>query len=227
MKRYFLVDFQNVNEGGLNSFQGLKKKDHVEIFYSEEQRIRLHLSQQLLERAHLKLHLLQSACTKNALDFLISCRVGAILEKNEGKRLLIVIVSRDKGYLPLKKLCGKKVQLRLADSLAHGLKGNVSPAQKTTGEEKKGTGKSSNSAHPGKGLPAYALTKEGNAPEAHIRAFQEVYLRKCARLDFGAYTDEVRELILTCGSEKELQRKMSRQFAKGKLYCRMLAEAKI
>ncbi len=117
MKRYFLIDYENVSEGGLNELTRFQKKDQVEIFYSRDERLRLATARQITDRCQLKLCGLEPCQTKNALDFLICCRVGKILQKNKGKRTVIVIISKDNGFAPLKQTAGENAEILQASSL--------------------------------------------------------------------------------------------------------------
>ena len=97
MPVYFLVDFENVLSDGLKGAQYLKAVDTVIIFYS-------HVCEQIQQG--LIRQIMDSACCleicklkkqgKNALDFYIATRVGAVFGTGyEGK---VSIVSRDQGY---------------------------------------------------------------------------------------------------------------------------------
>ena len=94
---HFMVDWENVQHNGLQGSQYLCKTDSITIFYSG--------ACNRIEQGDLQ-NLLHSGCElqicklvrsgKNALDFYISSRIGALF--GSGYEGHVAIVSRDKGF---------------------------------------------------------------------------------------------------------------------------------
>lgn len=94
---HFLIDYENVNEIGLEGVEHLCSSDSLAIFYSKAC---ANISRKIMNI------ILESQCEfgafrlkkagKNALDFYIVSRVGELI--GTGYRGKIVVVSRDKGY---------------------------------------------------------------------------------------------------------------------------------
>lgn len=94
---HFMVDWENIQHNGLQGSQYLCKTDSVTIFYSG--------ACNRIEQGDLE-NLLHSGCAlqicklvrtgKNALDFYISSRIGALF--GGGYEGHVAIVSRDKGF---------------------------------------------------------------------------------------------------------------------------------
>ena len=94
---HFMVDWENIQHNGLQGGQYLCKTDSVTIFYSG--------ACNRIEQGDLE-NLLHSGCElqicklvrtgKNALDFYISSRIGALF--GSGYEGHVAIVSRDKGF---------------------------------------------------------------------------------------------------------------------------------
>ncbi len=94
---HFMVDWENIQHNGLQGSQYLCPTDSVTIFYSDVcNRIEQGELQNLLHSGcELQICKLVRA-SKNALDFYISSRIGALF--GSGYRGQVAIVSRDKGF---------------------------------------------------------------------------------------------------------------------------------
>ena len=117
---YFLIDFENVHNGGMKGAEYLLPLDHIIIFFSE--------AANTMELRHLEI-IRRSGCTfeicklltsrKNALDFYIATRVGELFGTGTCKKL--VLVSRDEGFKAVQeywKACAPSPhQVFLTDSI--------------------------------------------------------------------------------------------------------------
>lgn len=102
IKRYFLVDFENVQVHGLLGLDKLKESDAVTIFFSKNAdniSFELHLA---LNECRAKLDFQKVGTgVKNALDFQLSSQLGYIINQNivaGNKKVNYYIVSRDNGF---------------------------------------------------------------------------------------------------------------------------------
>ncbi len=97
----FLVDFENVQNSGLKGARYLVKEDRVIIFYSQAcEWIRQGIFLELMESfCYLELCKLKKP-GKNALDFYIATKLGAIF--GEGYMGKAAIVSRDQGFTAIR-----------------------------------------------------------------------------------------------------------------------------
>lgn len=94
---YFLIDFENIVNEGLKGAQYLLKEDSVIIFYSVScEQIRQGSLYQLMESScYLDICKLKKP-GKNALDFYIATKIGAIF--GGGYSGKVAIVSKDQGF---------------------------------------------------------------------------------------------------------------------------------
>ena len=109
---HFMVDWENIQHNGLQGSQYLCKTDSVTIFYSG--------ACNRIEQGDLQ-NLLHSGCElqicklvrtgKNALDFYISSKIGALF--GGGYEGHVAIVSRDKGFRPC-RIIGRTVRRPIA-----------------------------------------------------------------------------------------------------------------
>lgn len=96
MKRYYLIDFENVFSKGLTGCSQLGKKDHIILFYTNYTKyieidiIREH------GKANLKFYKVHDG--KQSLDMHIASYIGYIIGKNRSDDIEIVIISKDKDY---------------------------------------------------------------------------------------------------------------------------------
>lgn len=97
---YFLIDYENVMNPGMNGTQYLHSGDHVIVFYSAaapnmEER---HLEDLKTRGCEFKICKLAKQ-RKNGLDFYIAARLGELWGENY--RGIAVIVSKDEGFQSL------------------------------------------------------------------------------------------------------------------------------
>ena len=105
IETYYLVDFENVNEKGLESSDELGEHDHICIFYTKNTP---KISMEVLSKINkAKLHFYNIPVGKQSLDMSLVTVLGYLIGKN-GSNCRYVIVSKDNDYkqsiLLLKKL---------------------------------------------------------------------------------------------------------------------------
>lgn len=111
MKKYFLVDYENVESSGLEGFDKLSKEDVVEVFYTEKANrvsiefLELYLA--LKDNAP-RLILTKVAKGNQALDMQLSSYLGSLVAAQQNDECAFVIVSKDKGYGVLQQFWKKK-----------------------------------------------------------------------------------------------------------------------
>lgn len=230
MRRFFIIDYENTDESGVTGINCLKRRDHVEIFYSTGERIRLSTVAKMVHACHLKFTMLQNTASKNALDFLISSRVGMILQKYKHHRVMIVIVSKDNGYQPLKQMTGNKAEIRFVPSIMSFIDPDYDKMKEETADTV-GTGacdtKPNANVNPENSVNKAKSDAGRKVTEADkILAFRQSYLNKLSRLVFGDYRNVVKDAIMTSNNKEELREKLVRKLAKGETYYQMLAETR-
>ncbi len=79
--RYFLVDFENVADTGMNGFFDLTAEDTVDVFYTQKNnRISMDFFTSFLEREHAAtLHLRKVASGNQALDLQLASYLGSLI----------------------------------------------------------------------------------------------------------------------------------------------------
>ena len=99
MKRYFLIDFENVADAGLNGFFELTAEDTVDIFYTQKNnRVSMDFFKSYLERGcAAALCLRKVAAGNQALDLQLASFLGSLIAgSREGCEYCII--SKDKGF---------------------------------------------------------------------------------------------------------------------------------
>lgn len=131
---YFLIDYENVNNAGMQGTRDLFTADHVILFYSS--------ATPNMEFQHLQ-QIKESGCTfevcklqktrKNALDFYIVTRLGEIF--GQGYTGSIAIISRDEGFHSVKDYwacCAVPPrQVLISDSIERSIISANEPNQRT------------------------------------------------------------------------------------------------
>lgn len=114
---YFLIDFENVHNTGLEGLEYLTKDDTVNIFYSTvcEKIKRCRLAQILDSGCNWEINKLAHT-GKNALDFYIATSIGEIFASEPNA--CVGIVSNDKGFRAVKDYW--KVRLAPQNRLVQG-----------------------------------------------------------------------------------------------------------
>ena len=93
----YLIDYENVNESGLEGVKGLKSEDQVHIFFSDQIKTipferSIELTQSRARIEYIRTH----KTAKNYLDFQLSTYLGYLIGK--GEKGEVIVVSADKGF---------------------------------------------------------------------------------------------------------------------------------
>ena len=96
MKQIFLIDYENVGLQGLVGISNLKAEDELVIFYSGDISAVMEILSAYEDKGIKISYECLSSVGKNALDFMISVRVGYECRAKSKKE--IHIVSKDNGY---------------------------------------------------------------------------------------------------------------------------------
>lgn len=239
INRYFLIDYENVGERGLEGFFRLSEADRVLLFYTEKaNRIGLDFLQNLL-RSVTKAELLfcKVPFGNQALDLQLASFLGGIaVHANKGD--FLAIISKDKGYSclpPFWQNQESKARICLADSIESAMrkdKDESSPQVETVPVNNQVT---SDAGKNGKSVSLMekkselnkaviqALSKEkydmatvGNVASTVARHFKEAKIRQKVYLDLiSAYGQKKGLQIYTCIKpllqefEKNMQQKGS------------------
>ncbi len=99
MKRYFLIDFENVADAGLNGFFELTAEDTVDLFYTQKNnRISIDFFKTFLDRRSLaELRLRKVATGNQALDLQLASFLGSLIAGGDDP-CEYCIISKDKGF---------------------------------------------------------------------------------------------------------------------------------
>ena len=101
---HILIDYENVNNSGLDGTEYLTKNDYVTLFYSHSSgTIQQGYFDGLINNSGSFNIVKLSQTRKNALDYYIAIRVGEIIKEYPNEKLLIV--SKDKGYYAVLEYC--------------------------------------------------------------------------------------------------------------------------
>lgn len=96
-KTYYLVDYENVHQTGLNGISELDGNDNVVIFYSlNADKLPFSLHSQIIETKARITYFEVDTLGKNALDFQLSSYMGYIVGKHP--KCMCYIISKDCGY---------------------------------------------------------------------------------------------------------------------------------
>ncbi|MBR3630376.1 MAG: hypothetical protein IKN55_07890, partial [Oscillospiraceae bacterium] len=95
-RRYFLIDYENVNKAGLDGIDALHRSDRVIVFYSQNADSLSFEVMQLLSSSRAQVEYIKvDTMGRNALDFQLASYVGYLLGKDAGCK--VYIVSNDRG----------------------------------------------------------------------------------------------------------------------------------
>lgn len=99
MRRFFLVDYENVSDGGLAGFFDLTENDTVALFYTQNaNKISIDFFQSALVRQQAAaIAFIKVLPGNQALDLQLASYLGALMASAEGD-CAFYIVSKDKGY---------------------------------------------------------------------------------------------------------------------------------
>jgi len=96
MRTCYLIDYENVQDNGLQGAEFLSSKDSVHLFYSVNAPYAKIKSLSFLHKANLYYH--NVPVGKQSLDMNLVAHLGYLSHKNKGKNVIYVIISRDKGF---------------------------------------------------------------------------------------------------------------------------------
>lgn len=131
MKRYFLVDFENVADAGMNGFPELTGEDTVDIFYTQKNsRISMDFLKSVLERGHAAVLRVRKVVMGNqALDLQLASFLGSLIAGSR-EDCEYWIISRDKGFACLPTFWegqSENANVRLAGSIREALTVRTQP----------------------------------------------------------------------------------------------------
>lgn len=100
MKRFFLIDYENVSDSGLDGFFDLTSEDTVYIFYTVNAcKIGIEFVDRLRKQYDCaSLQFIRAATGNQALDFQLSSFLGGLIAENPGDDCTFYIISKDRGY---------------------------------------------------------------------------------------------------------------------------------
>lgn len=129
MKHYYLVDFENVADAGLEGFFQLSAEDIVYLFYSaRSNRINIDFVQKLIAGgAAASVHFIPVISGNQALDNQLSSFLGSLIAV-DGSGSLYTIVSRDKGFACLAPFWRDRVEGVTIDFVSR-IAGGIRPAE--------------------------------------------------------------------------------------------------
>lgn len=120
---YYLVDYENVKNAGLNGVSKLPENDVVCIFYTDKaDSLTFGLHKRLNESAATIIYKKVTNGTKNALDFQLSSYLGYIIHENEDSPYNYFVVTKDNGFECLVKFWGNKANVKLVENVAKDIK---------------------------------------------------------------------------------------------------------
>lgn len=121
IERYYLIDYENVHQAGLNGIEKLTGNDKLIIFYTANaETLTFSLYEKMVQcKAEIQLYKVQCG-GKNALDFQLASYAGYIIGKNPSAEYHII--SNDKGYKYIVNFWKEKdIQVNMSSDIA----GNV------------------------------------------------------------------------------------------------------
>ena len=100
MKRFFLIDYENVSDNGLDGFFDLTPEDTVYLFFTVNAcKIGIEFVDQLRKQTNgASLQFIRAATGNQALDFQLSSFLGGLIATNQQDEAAFYIVSKDRGY---------------------------------------------------------------------------------------------------------------------------------
>lgn len=96
IETYYLIDFENVNDEGLNGSNTLGKHDHVHLFYTDHAK-RISLDTLNMDSS-CKFSIHKVPASKNSLDMHLVSYLGYLLGTNPCNSCKYVIISKDTDY---------------------------------------------------------------------------------------------------------------------------------
>lgn len=124
VEMYFLIDYENVRNAGMQGCEWVEKDDTVAVFYSDAANNMEARYLNSIEKSGCQFRVFKLIKSgKNALDFYIASYLGEVFGR--GYRGKAVIVSRDGGFQAVRdfwrKAAGNPKQVLLAPSVEQGI----------------------------------------------------------------------------------------------------------
>lgn len=119
--RYYLIDYENVHQAGLDGIEKLTENDKLVIFYTTNaETLTFSVYEKLVQcKAEIQLYMVQCG-GKNALDFQLATFLGYVLGNNPD--IDCHIISNDKGYEYVRSFWKEKnIKIKISSDIA----GNV------------------------------------------------------------------------------------------------------
>ncbi|MCR5099541.1 MAG: hypothetical protein K6B14_11440 [Lachnospiraceae bacterium] len=135
----YLIDYENVNESGLEGVKALKSDDQVHIFYSDQIKTIPFERSIELSQSRARIEFIQTRKTaKNYLDFQLTTYLGFLIGK--GEKGEVVVVSNDKGFDSVVDFWkGRNVKISRYENIANkSVPPRASKAKKGQGTKKTG-----------------------------------------------------------------------------------------
>jgi hypothetical protein len=97
MSRYIFYDKENLHDHGFEGIEHLSENDVLIIFYSDKVKSLLITTYLMLKQTRAEVRFIKTTSEgQNALDFQLTCLLGAYIEKH--KHGEFYILSKDKGF---------------------------------------------------------------------------------------------------------------------------------
>ncbi len=127
METFYLIDFENVHNEGMENISTLTQTDHVHIFYTENAS-KISMDNVLINGIDIEGHKVPSC--KQSLDMHLVSYLGYLLGLQKEKKYSYVIISKDKDYDNIIKFWQDKGFKNI--SRKHKIPGSVIVSQKKT-----------------------------------------------------------------------------------------------
>lgn len=199
-KRYFLVDYENVNRDGLNGVTKLTNEDCVRIYYSEAaETLTFGLHRRInASKAHFDYIKVQMPI-KNAVDCQILFDIRDLSKEN--RQAEYFIVSKDSDFdKAVEDFIGRKLKVKKVEEICKLTEKKATPEQKkttTTNNTKVAKKKATNSSQKDK-------------REAQIRSFFGQHFKKKIYVE---RKEEVIELLIKAKTKQEVNNGLLKHFA--------------
>ncbi|MCM1145718.1 MAG: PIN domain-containing protein [Blautia sp.] len=139
METFYLIDFENVHNEGLENIDSLSKNDHVHIF-STENALNIRMDIVFSKGVDIQGHIVP--VRKQSLDMHLVSYLGRLLGIN-GKQCSYVIVSKDKDYDNIIKFWKEEGYPNISRKQA--IPGNAKPQEKSVSQKEPATTQATNS----------------------------------------------------------------------------------
>lgn len=93
---YYLIDYENVGSDGLMGCNSLKKTDHIVIFFTEHAK-KIDMSD-IANHGSAEIEMKEVPAGKQSADIHISSYLGYLIGTNAGKKIRIVVISKDTDF---------------------------------------------------------------------------------------------------------------------------------